>query len=137
MPTSKGLIKRDSTYISLNMTPEALVKAMRQHGLTATKVIKPIAEALEANKVVIVGSGDDAFADVHPDYQLRLKASAMAIELLKKAPSIPKDDESNTQALHKALKNMDEVELQRAVFRKDKTDNTDKVEQIKTVKNKV
>lgn len=137
MPTSKGLIKRDSTYISLNMSPEALIKAMRVHGLTATKVIKPIADALNADKVVVRKrmvereNGDvveEEFVDSEPDHNVRLKAAQIGIELLglKKAKSIPNKEDNDSKAITKALKGMDEVELQRAVFRKQETDRGDK-----------
>lgn len=124
MPTSKGLIKRDSTYISLNMTPNALVKAMRVHGLTATKVIKPIAEALEAKKL-IVHNGDnpsDSWTEEIIDHHTRLKAAQIAIELLglKKIKDLPKIDRKEMEQI---LKSSDEVELHKAVFRRNDTED--------------
>lgn len=128
MPKTSTLVKRNTQYIKLNMTPEALVKGMQKHGLTAEKVLKPIAEALNANKMVIVGSGDEAFVDVQPDHSIRLKAASMAIELLgfKKTNNAIFHAKEDNQAITKALKGMDEVELQRAVFRKGESDTGDK-----------
>ena len=137
MPTSKGLIKRDTTYISLNMTREALIKAMRVHGLTATKVIKPIADALEATRLKEVEG--DFFDTGLPDHTIRLKATAMAIELLglKNPKTPPQNKDNNNEELNKALRNMDEVELQRAVFRKDPTPIKDKSIEKIPIKDKV
>lgn len=114
------------------MTPEALIKAMRVHGLTATKAIKPIAEALNAEKIVVrkrtvhMENGDtqeEEFLDSEPDHNTRLKAAQIAIELmgLKKGNKLPEKRENESKDIWKALKGKDEVELQRAVFRKGET----------------
>lgn len=61
---------------------EELAKAFAQHGIDIDSAVKPIGEALKADRVVIVGKGDDAFADVQPDHSVRLKASGMALGLM-------------------------------------------------------
>jgi len=120
MPASKTLIRRDAVFISENMNKLALVKAMRLHGLTATKVIKPIVEALEANKSVVMGKDEDAFVDIQPDHSTRLRAAQLAIELLglKKDLEFAQPPNKDNKALTKALQNADEVELQRIIFNK-------------------
>lgn len=61
---------------------EALQAAFEEHGITVSKVIKPIADGLQAEKVHIVGNGDAAMAEVVPDHSIRLKASSMALGLM-------------------------------------------------------
>lgn len=122
MPTSKTLIKRDATYISLNMSPTALIKAMRVHGLTATKAIKPIADALEAKKLIVHNGNnpDDSWTEEIIDHTTRLKAAQLAIELLglKKPQKALEGLSKENKEVERIIKSSDEVELQRAVFRK-------------------
>lgn len=61
---------------------EALQKEMVRQGITIEKIIKPIKDGLDAEKVHIVGSGDQAKAEITPDHSIRLKASSMAQTLL-------------------------------------------------------
>lgn len=61
---------------------EELQKEMARQGISVEKIIKPIADALVADKVHIVGNGDQAMAEVVPDHSIRLKASGMAQTLL-------------------------------------------------------
>lgn len=61
---------------------EAFQQAMAAQGITIEKIVKPIADGLEAEKVHIVGNGDQAMAEVVPDHSIRLKASGMAQNIL-------------------------------------------------------
>jgi hypothetical protein len=61
---------------------EALAEAFAKYGIDIDTAVKPIGDALKAERVVIVGKGDDAFADVQPDHAIRLKASGMALNLM-------------------------------------------------------
>lgn len=131
MPSSKTLIRRDTAFISNNMHKKSLIKAMRLHGLTATKVIKPIVEALTATKTVVRGAGsNDAFIDVEPDHATRLRAVAMAIDLLQLTKDITPDDtgagsnpiEQANKVITDAIQAGDEVELQRVLFNKKSSD---------------
>lgn len=61
---------------------DALAEAFEKHGITIDAATKPIADGLKAEKVHIVGSGDEAFADVVPDHSIRLKAAGMAFNLM-------------------------------------------------------
>lgn len=57
---------------------EALQKALEHYDLTPHALAGVVADALKAEKVVIVGKDEDAFADVQPDHGIRLKAAGMA-----------------------------------------------------------
>ena len=60
----------------------AIEASLVKHGITLDAAVKPIAEALNAERVVIVGNGDQAMAELVPDHNVRLKASGMAIKLM-------------------------------------------------------
>lgn len=124
MPKTSNLVKQDATFIEMNMGKSALIKAMRVYGLNASKVIKPIVEALEATKVISAVSSGDAngattdFIDV-PDHATRLRAAQVAIELLGLKKDNPTKQKDISKVIHKSLKAGDEVELQRIIFNKD------------------
>lgn len=61
---------------------EAVAESLIKHGITLDSALKPIADGLKAEKVHIVGNGDQAMADVVPDHSIRLKASGMALNLM-------------------------------------------------------
>lgn len=61
---------------------EALQAELAKQGITLEKIIKPIKDGLEAEKVSIVGNGDEAMAEITPDHSIRLKASDMAQKLM-------------------------------------------------------
>jgi phage terminase small subunit len=60
----------------------AVEQALEKHGITMDAAIKPIQDALQAEKISISGQGDQAFAEVTPDHSIRLKASGMALKLM-------------------------------------------------------
>lgn len=57
---------------------EALQREMAKQGITIETIVQPVAEALKADKVHIVGNGDQAMADVVPDHSTRLNAVKIA-----------------------------------------------------------
>lgn len=61
---------------------EALAEAFAKHNITIDAATKPIADGLVAEKVHIVGNGEQAMADVVPDHAVRLKAASMAFNLM-------------------------------------------------------
>jgi phage terminase small subunit len=61
---------------------ELLAKALERHGINVDAALKPIADGLTAEKVSIVGNGEQAMAEVTPDHAIRLKASGMALNLM-------------------------------------------------------
>lgn len=61
---------------------EALQAEMARQGISLELIIKPIKDGLEAEKVSIVGNGDQAMAEITPDHAIRLKSSQMAQTLL-------------------------------------------------------
>ena len=60
----------------------AIEQSLIKHGITMDRAIKPISDALDADKISISGQGDQAFAEVTPDHSTRLKASGMALKLM-------------------------------------------------------
>lgn len=125
MPSSKTLIRRDTAFISENMNKNALIKALRKHGLTATKAIKPIVEALNASKVIIHNGDnpDDSWTEEVPDHAIRLRASQLAIELLGLKNAKPEPSQPKTNgALLNAINESDEIKMQQIVFNKVKND---------------
>lgn len=61
---------------------EALQQEMERQGITLEKIVKPIKDGLEAEKVSIVGNGEEAMAEITPDHNIRLKSSQMAQKLI-------------------------------------------------------
>lgn len=61
---------------------EILQAEFAKQGITLEAIVKPIADGLKADKVVIVGKDEDAFADLQPDHSIRLKASGMAAQFM-------------------------------------------------------
>lgn len=110
--------------MSRNVTvQQALDKALKAAGITIEKAIEPITAGLKANKVATV-EGDFYETEV-VDHGTRLRASAMALELLgaKKNPNDPNNNPpvnpvENGKLLLEALQNQDEVEISRVVFNK-------------------
>jgi len=88
--------------------------SLTQAGITRTKALKPIAEALEANKVASIAG--DFYQTEIPDYPIRLKAADMALKLLGQV-----EEDKPNQFNDIDLDNMDEMELNQVVFRKAKT----------------
>ena len=79
-PNSAGVIASE-TLRKPNIQ-EALQAELARQGITLEKIIKPIKDGLEAEKVHIVGNGDQAMAEITPDHSIRLKSSQMAQTLL-------------------------------------------------------
>jgi len=57
---------------------EALQEALAKHNLTPDRIMGVVDDAMDASKTVILGNGEEAFADVVPDHSIRLKAAGMA-----------------------------------------------------------
>lgn len=71
---------------------EAVQKEMARQGIDLESIVRPITDGLKAEKVSIVGNGDQAMAEVTPDHGIRLKASKMAQDLI----GIKSDGNGNT-----------------------------------------
>lgn len=87
--------------------------SLTQAGITRSKALKPISEALEANKVASIAG--DFYQTEIPDYPIRLKAADMALKLLGQ-----KDEDKPLEFSDIDMSEMNEVELSQAVFRKAK-----------------
>lgn len=61
---------------------DLLQKELKKQGITIEAVVKPIAEGLVAEKVSIVGNGDQAMAEITPDHNVRIKSSQIASKWL-------------------------------------------------------
>lgn len=61
---------------------EAVQKEMARQGIDLESIVRPITDGLKAEKVSIVGNGEQAMAEVTPDHGIRLKASKMAQDLI-------------------------------------------------------
>lgn len=110
-----------NTPSKLTSSPEVATELERllfSKGINLDKALQPIADALTATTVHIVGNGEEAMAEVVIDHKTRLAASDRALKLLHIVK--PDKEPDNLKELHDAIKDgMDEVELTRAVFRKD------------------
>lgn len=87
--------------------------SLLEAGITRSKALKPIAEALEATKSIVYGKGtEDSWVDIVPDHTTRLSASKMALQLLDK----------DIEPIDKPIKNpllnskLDEIQLARLMF---------------------
>lgn len=80
MPNASDETRRREAY---NITQKPHVKAQLQkelakQGITLEAIVKPIADGLKAEKVSIVGNGDQAMAEITPDHNVRIKSSQIA-----------------------------------------------------------
>lgn len=71
---------------------EALELALSKYDITPDRTVQRVSEALDAEKVSIVGNGDQAMAEVTPDYTTRLSAVKIANNLM----GISQKQEANT-----------------------------------------
>jgi hypothetical protein len=105
-------------------------KLLKQQGITLKKALKPIGKGLIAQKTIVHGKdGNDGFVEVVDDIEVQLKSSDRALKLLGITNQVKSENaqshnmnEQITPELHAAMKSGDEVELQRAVFRKVQND---------------
>lgn len=75
---------------------EALHAEMAKQGITLEAIIAPVKEALSAEKVAIVGNGDQAMAEVTADHAVRLKAVSIASQFM----GINKQNEQTPMSVH-------------------------------------
>lgn len=61
---------------------EALGIALNKYNITPDRTLKRVSEALDAEKVTIVGNGDDSMAEITPDHTIRLSAVKIAHNLM-------------------------------------------------------
>jgi len=57
---------------------QALYEEMARQGIDIESVVRPVADGLKADKVSIVGNGDQAMAEITPDHNIRLKSAQIA-----------------------------------------------------------
>lgn len=120
---SKDVAKTVGYRLSTSVNvQQAILSELELQGVDLTQMVKPVKEALEANKIIVMGKGtDDSFVDVVPDWTARLKASDMLFKLTGAySPPKPKEEEQATKPVTEeelaALKSKNVKELQRIVF---------------------
>jgi len=126
-PTSAGNVgMRLSRSVEVRV---ALENALQKHKLTLDRTAKVIDEALTADKTVIIGKGDDAFADVVPDHGIRLKAADMLHGLMgikqgaskpteSPDPQTPEQNTAIAKEIRKAMDAGDTVKLNQIILEK-------------------
>lgn len=128
---SKYAASKYAQRLSKNVSvQQRLAKALRKQGITIETAIAPIAPALQADKTVIIGKGEDAFADIIPDHTTRLNASKLALDLLgakNSQPQVVQTSTINNKEITEAIQKGDEIELYRLVFGKKSEDMETKV----------
>lgn len=107
---------------SANVQAE-LARILKKNKITLERAVKPIAEALDAERIVVAGRGEFATIEHVVDHGTRLKASAMSLDLLgvkKDAAPAPVGSGVDAAALLEAMrdKDIDFVKLQQIVFGK-------------------
>lgn len=120
--SAKNIGMRLSTKVDVQA---AIISTLEDHGVDYAKVLKPIAEGLEATKVIVMGKNtDDSFVDVTPDWSARLKAADMALKLMGGYnPPKPQDDpikpltEDERSSIQTKIDNGDVAALERIVFK--------------------
>lgn len=75
---------------------EALQQALLDAGVGLEDVAQVVADGMKATKLVIVGNGEDAMADLQPDHSIRLNAGKMAAKYLRAEDPDPLPQGGNT-----------------------------------------
>lgn len=122
---SDTIVKNPQRVVKSKSIQFQLQKALKKHKITIDRAIKPISDGLNATRTVVIGKGEEAMADQVEDHAVRLKASAMSLKLLgiDKSSDIGQNIGNSSPELVNALKNGDEIELQRVVFNKKELDS--------------
>lgn len=116
---SKDVAKTQGHRLSTNVNIQSVIQQeLAKLDITPSKVIKVYAEAMQAVKVVIVGKDEDAFADVQPDHNTRMRAAEKLGDLLGMKVKLEDAPQLPTQLPPEVLASGDEIELQRAIFRR-------------------
>lgn len=117
---SKSVVNTPAKATRTKAVQSELAKVLKKHNITLKRAIKPIDDALEATKTVVIGKGEESFADTIIDHQTRLRASEMAMKLLQiNQPEIrPKEQSNLAPELAQALQRGDIDEIQRIIFNK-------------------
>ena len=95
----------------------ALDMALIKEDITIERAIKPISEALIANKQGFDKDNGDFYDTETPDHAIRLKAADMALKLLQAKPTKPEDNQPTINPqLQQAIKDGNIQEIQRVIF---------------------
>ncbi len=77
--SAEVLVSRQLNKVNVK---EALELSLAKHGISVDSVVEVVADGMKATKTVILGSKEEAFADVVTDHSIRLKAAGMAANFM-------------------------------------------------------
>lgn len=115
---SESMARNPQKLKKMPVIKNELQRLLKKKGITLDKALQPIADGLQAEKLIAMGKGEDSFIDRIPNHQVRLAASDRALKLLNitKEPTHP----TSLKELQTAIQsNVDEVEMTKLVFKKD------------------
>ena len=97
-------MRRETIRLALGLT-------LSQLGLDVNKILQPVLDGLKATRTQYIGRGEHARAITTPDYNIRLKASSLALRLLEwEADHTQKDTVFDDDEITEANKLMSQAE---------------------------
>ena len=93
--TDNGMAVNTNKVLNRPHVQEALQAEMAKQGITVETIVRPVADALKADKVHIVGNGEQAMAEIVPDHTTRLNAVKIASKWMG-ADQQPEGGNTNT-----------------------------------------
>jgi hypothetical protein len=131
---SKDVAKKQGSRLSASVNVQDIIrKELKKLKVTPSKILKIYAEALEATKLIVHGKDPDTgWTEEVPDHKVRMQAADKFSDLLgikgqpiwKPVPAIDKPSISNlpqSPQIAEAIENGDEIEMQRIIFKKDRS----------------
>lgn len=108
---SEAIVKNPKRVIRSKAVQSELSKVLKKKGITLSKALQPVIDALLANKM-------DKNGNIQPDHLIRLAASDRAVKLIEltKPKEAPKENNLRPE-LAQALLNGDIEEMQRIIFK--------------------
>lgn len=91
--SAEVLVSRELNKVNVQI---ALQNELAKQGITIETVVKPIKDALVAEKVHIVGNGEQAMAEIVPDHTTRIAAVKVASKWMGLENSAPEEAKGNT-----------------------------------------
>ncbi len=113
---SEAMVRNSHKLTRSKAFKSAIEPLLKQNNVTLDQYIMNIGNAMQADKTVIIGKGDDAFADNVPDHAVRLQGNKQAERFLFKGDTTDPASKIDNQAILDAVKRGDTVTLSQAVF---------------------
>ena len=76
--SEKAMVANTDKTLKKPHVKAALERELKRQGITVEAIVRPVADGLKAEKVTIVGNGDQAMAEVTPDHNIRLRSTQIA-----------------------------------------------------------